>query len=57
MDLDAGIGGHHVDQPVVQVRIIAAEDIDHDGVPPGQPGRTERQVEHRAQVLLELGGR
>ena len=56
--VDAGprVVGHAVQVAAVHVRDVAAEDVGHGDVRRGHPCVTERQVEHRAQVLLELAG-
>src|SRR3984885_3707891 len=56
VDLDAGVGGPDVGQPVPQVRIGPAEDVHHNRAGRHRPRRPERQVKHRPQVLLELRG-
>ena len=45
-----------MDVPVVDVRVVAAEHVDHHRGRGGHGRGAERQVEHGPQVLLELGG-
>ncbi len=56
VDADAGVAGHAVQVAAVHVGCRATEDIHHDGHRRGGGRGSERQVEDRAEVLLELTG-
>ena len=53
---DAGVVRQAVQVAAVHVGDVAAEHVGHHHARRGQPGVAERQVEHGAQVLLELAG-
>src|SRR5580658_9672111 len=57
VDLDGGVGGHDVDVAVVDIAVVAAEDVGHGGNRDGELRRAKRQVEDGPQVLLELRAR
>ena len=54
--LERGVVRQHVLVGRVEVRVVAAEHVGHDRPRRARAGVAERQVEHRAQVLLELAG-
>src|SRR6476659_9348777 len=54
VDLGAGVAGHDVAVGRVEVLVVAAEDVGHDGPRRPWPGVAEREVEDSAKVLLEL---
>src|SRR5829696_4603224 len=57
VDLQCGVEGHAVAVGGIDVGRVAAQHVDHDGVRSPCGRGAERQVEHRAQVVLELAGR
>ena len=54
--LRAGVASHDMTVCRVELLVLTPEDIGHDGIALAGPRITEREVEHRPQVLLELAG-
>src|SRR5690606_2842655 len=56
--LEVRIAGHHVGEPVIEATRVprATEDVDHHGPGRARLRRSQRQVHHGTQVVLELRG-